>query len=44
MDRSGLQITDRLFIPIGEIEISAVRSQGAAAERQQGCHRHSPAV
>jgi ribosome-associated protein len=32
MDRSGLQITDRLFIPIGEIEISAVRSQGAGGQ------------
>jgi len=32
MDRSGLQITDRIFIPIGEIEISAVRSQGAGGQ------------
>jgi len=32
MDRSGLQITDRIFIPIGEIEICAVRSQGAGGQ------------
>ena len=31
-DRSGLYITDRIFIPLGELEISAVRSQGAGGQ------------
>jgi ribosome-associated protein len=31
-DRSELHITDRIFIPLAEIDISAVRSQGAGGQ------------
>ena len=31
-DRSELRITDLIVIPVGEIEISAVRSQGAGGQ------------
>ena len=32
MDRSELQITDRIVIPAGEIKITAIRSQGAGGQ------------
>jgi ribosome-associated protein len=32
MERNGLQVTDVLSIPLSEIEISAVRSQGAGGQ------------